>query len=67
MTDAMPSSQWSAFAFLTALARRGIVLLTVNGAVVAYPEAQLTAADRQAIREQRAALVPMLAAAVIID
>jgi hypothetical protein len=43
------------------------VLLTVNGVIVVYPEAQLTAADRQAIHEHRASLVPMLAAAVIVD
>ena len=39
------SPQWSAAPFLAALGRRGIVLLTVNGAFVAYPEAQLTGAD----------------------
>ena len=72
MTDARPSPTpgttspgWSAAAFLAALGRRGIVLLTVDGAIVAYPEAQLTGADRQAIREHRAALLPMLAAAVV--
>jgi hypothetical protein len=67
LTDAMPSPQWSASAFLAALARRGIVLLTVNGAIVAYPDAQLTAADREVIREHRASIIPMLAAAVVID
>jgi hypothetical protein len=36
------SPQWSAAPFLAALGRCGIVLLTVNGAIVAYPEAQLT-------------------------
>jgi hypothetical protein len=65
--NAMPSPQWSASAFLATLARRGIVLLTVDGAIVAYPEARLTAADRQAIREHRASLVPVLAAAVVVD
>ena len=65
---AMPSpTRWSAATFLAALGRRGIVLLTVDGAIVAYPEAQLTDADRRAIREHRASLFPMLAAAVVID
>jgi hypothetical protein len=67
MTDAMPTSHWSASAFLAALARCGIVLLTGNGVIVAYPEAQLTAADRPAIREHRTPFVHMLAAAVVVD
>ena len=74
MTNARPSPtpgatspRWSAAAFLATLGRRGVVLLTVNGAIVAYPEAQLTDADRQAIREHRASLLPMLATAVVVD
>jgi hypothetical protein len=58
--------QWSAADFLAGLGRRGIVLLTVHGAVLAYPEAQLTDADWETIRQYRAVLLPMLAEAVVV-
>jgi hypothetical protein len=60
------SPQWSAVEFLAALGRRGIVLLAVDGAIVAYPEAQLTDSDREAIRQHRAALALMLPMAVVV-
>ena len=60
----MPPESRPLTELIAAVSRRGIVLLTAEGAILAYPEAQLTAAERAIIRQRRAELIPLLAEAV---
>ena len=59
------TAPWSTSGFLVALARRGIILVTIaGGAILACPGVLLTEADRETIRGHRGDLAAVLAEAV---